>query len=47
MCNSSVRSSVQSGGNRYCNGLASHGAVFSLHAYLEFPSAALCSNLVG
>lgn len=42
-----MRSSVQSGGNRYCNGLASHGAVFSLHAYLEFPSAALCSNLVG
>lgn len=47
MCNSSVRSSVQSDGNRYCNGLSSHGALFSLHAYLELPSAALCSNLVG
>lgn len=42
-----LKGSVQSDGNRRCSGLPSQGGLFRLLAYLELPSVALCSNLVG
>lgn len=35
------------GAGTVTNELSSRGALLGLHAYLELPSAALCSNLVG